>query len=150
MIFDRLDNLLDYAVLLPSLERIKTILDSQNLSDLPCMRYTDSDDLYYNIDSYTTIQTPKQFEFHRQFADVQIMLQGKEIHQISDRSNTSLSNDFDEKRDIGFFPADSTANFIADMNHFLIYLPNEPHRSQIAIDEPSAVKKVVFKIRYLL
>ena len=55
--------------------------------------------------------------------------------------------DFDEQRDIAFFDSLPVGEYLLEAGRFCIYFPNEPHRSQLATDEPAFVKNVVFKVR---
>ena len=146
MIFDRLEHLTAYDAMIPALSEIHAILNTQNLKQLSAGRHEIRDGLYFNIDDYTTSLTLKPFEVHHLYADVQMMLKGEEQHQIADR-NAAPQNSFDESRDIAFFQASPIATFHATPEHFLLYLPYEPHRSQIAVHQEQKVRKVVFKIR---
>ena len=147
MIYDTLEHLLDYADFLPALRKVDAIIKQGNLLTAQTGRHTIDDNLYYNIEEYQTTENPKPFEVHHRYADVQIVLKGEETHQTALRSAAENLPDFDDERDIAFFHSPVAATFYASAQHFLIYLPFEPHRSQMAVEKVQSVRKVVFKIR---
>lgn len=147
MIFDTTDQLQRYVPLMPQLAKVIEILQQPDFPNKPIGRYeTDNHDVRFNIDEYKTVIEPKPFEFHKKYADVQIILQGQEIHHTALRSDIAVAKEFDEQRDIAFFNTLPVAEYYLQAGHFCIYFPEEPHRSQLATDEPAYVKKVVFKI----
>ncbi|MBR1818662.1 MAG: YhcH/YjgK/YiaL family protein [Neisseriaceae bacterium] len=148
MIYDSLDHLRDYLPLMPQLETVLSLLNQPDFADKMIGRYeTNNPAVRFNIDEYETVLSPKDFEFHRKYADVQIVLQGQEIHHIAPRDDIACVQDFDEEKDIAFFDSLPIAEYVLEKGYFCIYFPNEPHRSQLAVDERDQVKKVVFKIR---
>ena len=148
MIFDTLNHLSDYLPLMPDLSEVIKILQQPDFANKPAGRYeTDNPAVRFNIDEYETVQQPKAFEFHKKYADVQIVLQGREIHHTALRDDVLAIKDFDEQRDIAFFDSLPVGEYLLEAGRFCIYFPNEPHRSQLATDEPAFVKKVVFKVR---
>lgn len=148
MIFDTLNHLSDYLPLMPDLSEVIKILQQPDLANKPAGLYeTDNPVVRFNIDEYQTVLEPKQFEFHQQYADVQIVLQGQEIHHTALRDDIAAVKDFDEQRDIAFFDSLPVGEYLLEEGRFCIYFPCEPHRSQLATDEPAFVRKVVFKVR---
>ena len=78
---------------------------------------------------------------------MQIVLQGQEIHHTALRDDIATVQHFDKQRDIAFFDSLPVGEYLLEEGRFCIYFPNEPHRSQLATDEPAFVRKVVFKVR---
>ena len=147
MIFDTLDHLPDYLPLMPQLETVLSVLRTPDFIHKPAGRYeTDNPAVRFNIDEYTTVVEPKRFEFHQKYADVQIMLQGREIHHTALRDDVLTVKNFDAQKDIAFFDASPVGEYLLEEGRFCIYFPNEPHRSQLAIDESMPVRKVIFKV----
>lgn len=148
MIFDTLNHLSDYLPLMPDLSEVIKILQQPDFANKPAGRYeTDNPAVRFNIDEYQTVLEPKQFEFHQQYADVQIVLQGQEIHHTALRDDIAIVQHFDKQRDIAFFDSLPVGEYLLEEGRFCIYFPSEPHRSQLATDEPAFVRKVVFKVR---
>lgn len=148
MIYDTLEHLVDYLPLMPQLKTVLEIISQPEFVNKAQGRYeTDNPNVRFNIDEYQTVLEPKQFEFHKKYADVQIVLQGQELHNTALRDDISCVQNFDEEKDIAFFDTMPIGEYLLEKGRFCIYFPNEPHRSQLAYDEPAFVKKVVFKIR---
>ena len=148
MIYDTLNHLSDYLPLMPQLSEVMKILQQPDFANKPAGRYeTDNPAVRFNIDEYQTVSDPKLFEFHQQYADVQIVLQGREIHHTALRDDVLAVKNFDAERDIAFFDSLPIGEYLLEHGRFCIYFPNEPHRSQLATDEPASVRKVVFKVR---
>lgn len=148
MIYDTIEHLADYLPIMPQLAEVIKILQQPDFMQKPAGRYeTNNPAVRFNIDEYQTVLEPKQFEFHQQYADVQIVLQGQEIHHTALRDDVLAVKNFDKERDIAFFDSLPIGEYLLQQGRFCIYFPNEPHRSQLATDEPAAVKKVVFKVR---
>ncbi|MBO4576283.1 MAG: YhcH/YjgK/YiaL family protein, partial [Neisseriaceae bacterium] len=81
MIYDTLNHLADYLPIMPLLAEVIKILQQTDFMQKPAGRYeTNNPTVRFNIDEYQTVLEPKPFEFHQQYADVQIVLQGQEIH----------------------------------------------------------------------
>lgn len=147
MIFDTLNHLSDYLPLMPQLATVLEVLNQPDFMNKAAGRYeTNNPAVRFNIDEYQTLSQPKDFEFHKKYADVQIMLQGEELHHIARRDDITCVHHFDEEKDIAFFDTLPISEHLLEKGYFCIYFPNEPHRSQLATDEPAWVKKVVFKI----
>ena len=147
MIFDTLDQLEMYIPLLPAIRVIADTMDHDELYDKAPGKYTPRDSkITYTISEYMTSTADKPFEFHKEYSDVMIILSGQELMSTSWRELKSQSQAYDEKSDVGFFQADPITVLQASQGRFAIFFPGEPHKSGVALGEPSLVKKVVFKV----
>ncbi|MBQ3728563.1 MAG: YhcH/YjgK/YiaL family protein [Spirochaetales bacterium] len=147
MVFDTLDQLEMYIPLLPAIRVIADTMDHDELYDKAPGKYTTRDSkVTYTISEYMTSTADKPFEFHKDHSDVMIILSGQELMSTSWRELKSQSQAFDSKVDVGFFQADPITVLQASQGRFAIFFPGEPHKSGVALGEPSLVKKVVFKV----
>ncbi len=147
MVFDTLDQLEMYIPILPAIRVIADTMDHDELYDKAPGKYQTRDPkVTYTISEYLTSAADKPFEYHKSHSDVMIVLSGQELQSTSWRELKNQSTSYDEKADVGFFQAEPISVLQAAQGRFSIFFPGEPHKSGIAMGEPSAVKKVVFKV----
>lgn len=148
MIFDSIENLKLYEKSFPSLKTVSKILSSEDLNSKPCGSYTTEDpNCRYNICEYQTSEDSKDFEIHKNEADIQIMLSGEEIMTSSARSLSYNASPYDKDKDIHFVSGPHIVNYKAFPGYFAIFLPGEPHAPGLALDKALDAKKVVFKLK---
>ena len=85
-------------------------------------------------------------EYHRQWADIQLVLEGSEIINASQQS---LAQADDEERKADLFIASVQTlpvSMCLSAGDFVVFLPGEPHQALCAAQKPERVRKAVFKI----
>lgn len=142
MIYDTLENLSKY----PSLVRVKKFLDEQNGKVLENGKYEIDENCYVAVSEYET-GAGKDFEAHREYIDVQILLRGKECIYVQDIQQGSPTTEYDEQKDIIFYKANDATAYVLDESYFLVLDVDDLHKPGVAIDESMKVKKYVFKIK---
>lgn len=148
MLFDTLDNLELYVPVLPKLKKVIEIMDRSLPYDAEPGSYsTDDPDVRYVVSAYMTSFEPKKFESHRKETDVQIVLEGQELMALTWRELADQASPYDPDNDCVFLDGEPTVVIQATQGRFVVFLPGEPHKPGVALGEPSAVKKVVFKIK---
>lgn len=148
MLFDTLENLELYVPVLPKLRKVIEIMDRGLPYDAEPGSYTTDDpDVRYIVSAYMSSAESKQFESHRKETDVQIVLEGQELMALTWRELAGQATPYDEEKDCVFLDGEPTVVIQATQGRFSIFLPGEPHKPGVALAEPSAVKKVVFKIK---
>jgi YhcH/YjgK/YiaL family protein len=86
------------------------------------------------------------FEAHKNYADIQFVLSGEELIAVSDLSDATVKDAYDEDKDIAFYHADGR-NLEAKPGRFFIFFPGEGHRPAMKAGESVPVKKMVIKVR---
>ena len=148
MIYDKLENLSLYfdenSAFSKAIDFIK------NFSGSPGKYQIDGDSLYVNIDEYTTSsEKDKQFEAHKKYVDIQVMLSGLEIHGVmaQDEGNFSYEGDYDDQKDIAFMDTVSDySRLLLSPGEFVVYYPNDCHKPGCSVDSGTRVKKAVAKV----
>ena len=135
MITDKLENAHKYPQI--PLDAFKKAISGLNIG-----RYELSDNIYINVEEYTT-KTENRFEIHKKYTDIQIILEGKERLDYG----YSKPAQYNEERDIAFFDTDTVSSVVLDGTNFVMLFPEEAHRPQMAINTPSKVKKAVIKVK---
>ena len=142
MIYDTLENLSKY----PSLTRVKKFLDEQNGTILNNGKYEIDENCYVAVSEYET-GAGKDFEAHREYIDVQIVLSGREHIFVQDIHQGILATEYNKQKDIVFYKANDATPYILDGSNFLMLDVEDLHKPCVALEEPMTVKKYVFKIK---
>ncbi len=146
MIIDKLENIESYPQIpAHAVEFVKRL--SKNIE---CKRYEISDTDYVNVDTYTTKSHENCFfEAHKNYADIQILLDGVERLDYTEIDNLKVKTPYDSSRDIAFYEntVKETCNVTLDGTNFVFIFPNEAHKPQMNFENSIEVKKAVIKVR---
>ena len=146
MIVDGIENFGKYTSLHKRFEEVEKYLKEHDLKSLKCGKYEiDGKNLYVNIDEYTTKETSIP-EAHREYIDIQIVLDGHEKIGYADYKKGKTEIAYDGERDIEFLKAECEY-FKAKTGRFFVFYPQDLHQPCITDGESSKVKKAVFKIK---
>ncbi len=147
MIFDEVKALSAYKII-PHIDHVLKFLQKPDLSK-PEIELRGRD-LFVRVMKYSPKPAEQnKFETHQVYADIQVLLKGREIMQYARTQDLKISTDYDAKNDYQFF---SVENNISDLfvhaGQFVIFLPGEAHRPSC---QPPDYKgenlKLVFKVR---
>ena len=109
----------------------------------------DGKNVYYMSQEYLTKAPGEaQFEAHKKYIDIQVVLDGEEIIRFDAPEKLSVTKEYDEVKDCMLFAMnrefDSVRLGKGDMT---IIFPEEPHAPGIAADgTPARVRKAVVKV----
>lgn len=154
MIFDSIENLTLYERALPGLETAIQILETENLMEKPCGKYTTDDfRCRYIISEYDTKTEERLFAVHEDETDVHVILQGKEeIHRGQRKSKPPIETwPIDAKTgkrgDTVMVDSRTIADIVVRAGRFVIFMSGEPHIPGLAVGNNSEkVRKVLFKL----
>lgn len=91
------------------------------------------------------------YESHKQYIDIQIMLEGSEIMQLFDISSDKASFlSYDEQTDFCIYDVNSkiVTNLFMTSGDTYVFFPNDGHLGMLKNNVTSVVKKTVLKIPY--
>lgn len=147
MIYDNLKNINKYNVISKKVSDFLLGLTPE----IAAGRYEIDENTYVNIDVYTTRDFDNcKLEAHRNYIDIQMLLEGNERLDYIAAEGLKVSQEYDENRDIMFFETpDIPLNSVqlTPYNFALIY-PHEAHMPQINYaNKAHCVKKAVVKIK---
>ena len=114
-------------------------------------RHEVNDYFYYNVLSYvpeSNKETP--YESHRKYIDIQMLLEGEEMLQVTDVNRLEVSTPYDEEKDCVFYSAsENVSGTLFRPGSIVVLFPKDAHRS-IGISEQSIqVNKIVGKLSVL-
>lgn len=149
MIFDHIKNARRYPQI-PYIKEIQEFL--AQLSTFPAGEELEilGHDLFVRTGDYETGPASlKQFEAHTVYADLQYMVSGEEMMDISLEKNPKAVTLYKEDADIQFFQDPKEISSLrVPAGHFTVFFPGELHKPGCQVDSiPAKVKKLVFKIR---
>lgn len=149
MIYDNIKNLARYEGLKPSLTEGLLFL-SNAPQDLAEGRVQLSNGNYVNVDTYITKEiNPVGFEAHRQYIDIQFLLEGVEEVRVRNLNELECTMPYDEQRDVAFYQAKAgeATQVRLGNGYFVALFPEDAHEPQHCVGEPMKVKKLVVKIK---
>jgi biofilm protein TabA len=107
------------------------------------------DDIYAIVSSYNTKQ-PHKFEAHREYVDIQCLLEGQEIIESTPLNGLAVDTPYDQEKDVAFYVKADSKKIISHLipGMFIAFFPHDAHMPGVFVDDsPSFVKKVVVKIK---
>ncbi len=135
----------------------KTVIEHLKQTDFQALPVGNYDlqgkDIYVQVFDMTT----KPFaetrpEVHRQYADVQFSVCGREqIGVASDDGGNAVAEDLLAERDLLFYAGVQNESMLTmTPGSFAVFLPSDVHRPGVAVGGPATVRKVVVKVRVSL
>lgn len=124
-------------------------LSKLDLNNISLGRHDVNDTFYYNVDEYnTSIDENRFFESHRRYIDIQMILAGEEMMQITDISRLQESVPYNEEKDYTlYYSSGINGGTLFRAGSVLILYPKDAHRSISFNGNVSRVKKIVGKLR---
>lgn len=147
MIFDSLNNLKRYRGLHQAIDLAFDYLEKHDLSHLENEEYQLIDKrIFYSIQENQLNQQPSEaFEFHHNYLDLHLILEGTEVIQFG-YGVDEVTQTYDELKDIGFATCQSACYFKLSAGHFAIFFPGELHQPNLYGQDGEQVRKCVFKV----
>lgn len=146
MIIDVLNNSEKYISLHKDFKLVFDYLKNNDLKEMACGSYKlRGDDVFFNLQEYET-KTVQKLEAHKKYIDIQVVISGSEDMGYTDISNTEVSEEYNEEKDVMFLKGE-VKTLRAENKNFLIFYPNDAHMPALAVNEPQTVKKAIFKIK---
>lgn len=145
MIFDTIDNLNKYKGIYCNLDKTIEYIENNELDTLKeGKNIIYEDEVYANVIKQSlSSDVYKDYEYHRQFLDLHIILQGEE--KILFSSNIIEETvEYQELNDYGMVNTKADCECVLDKGKFAICMLGELHKP--CVGNEGTVKKVVFKI----
>lgn len=136
----------------PSLEErcmeAVSFLTQLNAEDLASGRHDVNEGFFYNVIEYdTTDEVDKPYESHRMYIDIQLLLSGEEIMQVTDVCSLDIKTTYDEDKDcVLYSPSRNASGIILRPGSVVILYPKDGHRSMRFGNKTSRIKKIVGKV----
>lgn len=146
MIKDDLNHAEVYCVLSENLKKGFEWIKNHDLKNMPEGRYEIDKNNYANLQSYIT-KDDAPYESHRDYIDIQYMVEGEENSGRTDYSNCSVVEQYNKEKDIEFLSCDVNEEFFKiQEGEFFVFFPHDAHKPAIKTDTNKKVKKVIVKV----
>lgn len=150
MILDRLEHAERYLALHPGIAKAIEYLQQNDLNQLAVGKHPiEGDNLLVIIDQYDTVAVETtEYESHKTYIDLQVILSGQEQMGILPLHGQTPSQAYDAAKDFQLFSRDEANGFLITVTQgmFCIFFSTDAHMPCIGVP-PQPVKKAVFKIR---
>lgn len=149
MIFDKLENMKDYKIILPQLEKIEEFTRSFMKGEKEIKRYElDGDNLFVSPSEYITkSHEGAEYESHKKYIDVQVVTAGREYIGWSHLSDCSVTKPFENGGDIAFYESNKGSLCLLNEGYFMVLFPEDAHMPCLKAGENESVTKLVFKVK---
>lgn len=133
---DRLEKAIEYISLL-------------NFSELTTGKYEIDEGFFYNVQEYEAFdENESVYESHKQYIDIQWMVEGYEKLFITDIKNLTVSVPYDADRDvINYKSSNNMSGMLLSKGSCAVLFPNDAHRAGRVNGQKCMIKKVVGKLK---
>ena len=150
MIFDNLSNLDLYKSLSPDIyEGLKFLREAD--ANITNGVYRLNPRVKAIVSEYETKpQNENGYEAHKQYLDIQYILQGQERVACLPIEELNETKPYSEESDCALYSADTIhqpLEMTIGAGYFAIFYPQDGHMPQLTQDQPTKVKKVVVKVK---
>ncbi len=150
MILDSIENFMKYAHKNQNTILAYDFIMNDRKNPLPPGRYElDGDRCFALVQTYDTdFASEKDFEAHRNYADIQYMSDGNEQMLWAPVAALESTVPYAPEKDIAFFAGDEgVRSFSVRAGEFAVFYPQDAHKPGCCVDDkPAAVRKIVIKI----
>lgn len=145
MILDKIENLALYQTLLPCLEEGLAAVRALG-SDPEVGRYEFEGGFFMVQEGDTRPVEDGDYEAHRKYLDVQLVLSGKELVVWEDKKELQTSQEYDGEKDKEMFSGKAGCAFVVEAGMCWIAFPHDCHKACRHQAKPWHYKKVVLKL----
>ncbi|MFV0503335.1 MAG: YhcH/YjgK/YiaL family protein [Lachnospirales bacterium] len=144
MIFDYLKNINIYENIHRDLK--KGFKFALALADKPVGKYEGENFFAVVQEGDTKYYKECNFEVHKKYIDVQIMVVGEEIMEWNNIESLKLSADYNDENDAAFYEGDGNL-FNIKKNMFYIAYPQDAHKPCVHTKLQKKYKKIILKLK---
>lgn len=121
-------------------------LKDLNFEELPLGKtLIEGEELFVLKQEYLTKLEPGVWESHRRYADIQLIWEGEERCGFAHIGSLAVTHEYNCDDDYLLYSG--SGQFLhLKKGMFLVFFPEDGHMPCLAVNEPSAVKKLVFKV----
>jgi biofilm protein TabA len=149
MICDNIKNNKDYSSINKNFIKAFEFLKSHDLKNLEPGKYDiDGEKIFAMVQEYITqSEEEKKWESHKEYIDIQLIIDGQEIMGFSLVDNLEVEEDLTPEKDLIFYKETlNYSNIKFDTGDYAIFFPEDGHKPGCALEQCSKVKKVVVKV----
>lgn len=137
----------DFVIAFNFLEHLSD--DIFELKDGECIKEMITDDIFILKQAYKTkARNDCFFESHKKYIDIQYMVKGDEIMDVTHIDNLKIVKDYDEKTDFIKYEnkIEGISSLLIKEKELAIFYPSDAHQPCIKVDDSKLIYKAVVKI----
>ncbi|WP_319416430.1 YhcH/YjgK/YiaL family protein [Marispirochaeta aestuarii] len=148
MVQDRLTNGEKYTFLGKNFADAFKFLASVKAEELEEGKITVNGDAVYALVQKYTTKDPSEgaLETHKRYADIQVILKGRERIDYCYAEGMTVKTAYSEDRDVAFFEMKEASRLLLEAGDFAVFLPDDAHAPKLSAGAPSDVLKIVVKV----
>lgn len=151
MIYDRLENIGNYAFEHPNLRKALAYLAEEDILSHKEEKFVvEEGAVFFNfLETVQARPEEKKYECHHDFVDIHITLDGLDCIRSTDESNLVVTAPYEKEGDylLGDCPDGEYAEAFIPRGCFALYLPGDAHMVNSTTRELGKVRKFVLKVR---
>ena len=150
MIKDNITNRSTYEGLKPELKETLEFLAGLKGEDFSVKTIElDGRNRFVMLQSYETEAfSGHRYESHKNYLDIQYVLEGSETMRVADITGLVVSQDYNPDKDIMFYDGkDEGVDVVLKPGDFVVLYPQDGHMPKLAAGSPGVIKKAVAKIK---
>lgn len=147
MIIGNLNHTVQNAQMPEQIKKCLNFAKKYKIENMKDGQYPVDEEIRLNIGTYKTRtrENAGNFEAHKKYIDVQLLLKGEEFAELGKTDQMQLKEYLQEK---DFMEAEGKTEVTVHLmpEDFLICYPEDAHRTGLAVTESVEAKKAVFKV----
>lgn len=144
MIIDYLEHSSLYENLIPNFS--EGLAFAMSLWDKPVGRYEKGEMFAMVQQGLTKPIEYVDFEGHKKYVDIQILVDGEEMVEWDSTKNLEISAPYNDENDILFFKGNGQ-RFQIQKNMFYFLFPHDAHKPCCYVDRQTSYRKIVLKLK---
>ena len=146
MIIDRIERFGQYARNIPEIYEVMKFVEKAKKENLPTGKYPLQNGFVLIQEGTTRRFDEADFEVHRDYIDIQIIVSGSEYVEYADMLDLKTKVPFDKEKDLELLSGEGCKIQIKPDVFYVLY-PTDGHKPCCHFDVPTSYKKVLAKIK---
>lgn len=151
MIVETIDHVTTYKSLGKNIHSAINFLESVDMDALEDGRIdVDGEEVYAVVSSYETRDNHiSKYEVHREYIDIQTLIEGEEIIFLNDRSIMKPDGQYNHETDkLNLIDSDGEMSLLLKRGRFTIFFPDDAHKACCLVDgRKKNVRKLLLKVK---
>ena len=146
MILDKIENFRYHQRCIPEIWDAVRFIEKVKRENLPAGRYPVGKGFAFVQEGKTRAFDEADFEVHKDYFDMQVLLEGEEMWEYADVSTLQEKIPYDSSADIQWLTGTGQKIAMKPGMFYIVY-PTDAHKPCCHEKQPAAYRKVVVKIR---
>ena len=146
MILDRIERFQQYSRSIPEIYEVMKFAEKVKKENIPVGKYTIQNGFILVQEGTTRQYDDADFEVHREYIDIQILICGTEYMEYADMTDLKSKVAFDSQKDLELMSGSGCKIEIKPDMFYILY-PTDGHKPCCHENVPTSYKKVLAKIK---